>query len=180
MDSASTELEAEFSCVGDIFKTSDCSGDNDDEQPIAAAIASLTPPFSTGANANFLRDDALLVVVTITDEDECPSHPNCNETSDGAATVLFDDLVAIKGDVRRMVYLGISGGLPDGCTTQNGGTAGFYGNADPAVLTNKVAQRFIDEDRGVAWDLCDGQLQDGLTEAIQVIEQACQEFPPID
>ena len=179
MDSASSALDAEFSCVGDIYKASDCSGDNDDEQPIGAAIASLTAPFSTGANAGFLRDDALLVVVTITDEDECPTFPNCNDTSNAKATELYDSLVAVKGDVRKMVYLGIGGGLPNGCPATGAG-AGFYGAADPAILTDRVSQLFIAENRGVSWDLCDGQLANGLTEAIQVIEQACQDFPDID
>ncbi|MCP4447874.1 MAG: hypothetical protein GY811_21440 [Myxococcales bacterium] len=179
MNSSSTALDAEFSCVGDIYKTSDCSGANDDEQPIGAAIASLTPPFSTGENSGFLRDDALLVVVTITDEDECPTFPDCNDTSDAKATEIFNSLAGVKGDVRKMVYLGIGGGLPDGCPDTGVG-AGAYGGAAPAILTNKVSQLFISESRGVSWDLCDGQLEDGLTEAIQVIEQACQDFPDID
>ena len=172
MDSASGALEDEFSCVGDIYKASDCSGDNDDEQPIGAAIASLSAPFSTGENAG------LLVVVTITDEDECPTFPNCNDTSDTKATEIFDSLVAVKGDVRKMVYLGIGGGAA-GCP-DSGAEAGAYGAADPAVLTNKISQLFVGEERGVTWDLCDGRLEDGLTEAIEVIEQACRDFPIID
>ncbi len=179
MDSASSALDAEFGCVGDIYKASNCSGDNDDEQPIGAAIASLTPPFRNGANAGFLRDDALLVVVTITDEDECPSFPNCNDTSNAKAMELYNAMVGIKGDVRKMVYLGIGGGLPNGCP-ESGAGAGVYGAADPAILTDKVSQLFIGDNRGVSWDLCDGRLEDGLTEALQVIEQACRDFPDID
>lgn len=174
MTSESSALTTEFSCVGDIDQTNTCTGDNDDEQPIAAAIASLTPPESTGANANFLRDDALLVVVTITDEDECPAHlTNCNDTSDATAKGIYDDLVAIKGDVRKMVYLGISGGT-SGCAN------GVYGSAAPAPLVSKIVSLFVAEDRGVAWNLCDGKLENGLVEALSVIEQACRELPQID
>lgn len=175
MDSSSSALETEFSCVGDIQKLNSCDVDNEDEQPIAAAIASLTAPYSTGDNAGFLRDDALLVIVTITDEDECAAYPGCDDTSDAKAQDIYNQMVAIKGDVKRMVYLGIGGG-PGGCSNP----PGVYGQAKPAVLTNKISSLFVDQDRGVTWDLCDGQLEAGLTEAIQVIEQACNDFPEID
>ena len=178
IDSSSTALEAEFSCVGDILPPTTCQGDNEDEQPIAAAVASLSAPFSTNENAGFLRDDALLVVVTITDEDECSDFPGCNDTSDARAMALYNSLVATKGDVRKMVYLGIGGGLGPG--TPEDCPSGTYGSADGAILTNKVANLFIASDRGVAWDLCVGQLEDGLTAAMAVIESACDDFPPID
>jgi hypothetical protein len=178
IDSSSTALEAEFSCVGDIQLPTTCPADNEDEQPIGAAVASLNPPFSTNQNAGFLRDDALLVVVTITDEDECVDFPGCGDPSDAKATTLYNSLVAIKGDVRKMVYLGIGGGLGPG--TPPATCNGTYGSADGAILTNKVANLFIAQERGVAWDLCDGQLEDGLTEAMAVIESACNDFPPID
>lgn len=175
MTSASSSLDAEFSCVGDIYTSSNCSGDNDDEQPIAAAVASLTSPFSGNENLGFLRDDALLVVVTITDEDECPAHvSNCNDTSNNKATEIYNQMVAIKGDVKKMVYLGIGGGLPNGCSN------GAYGDAAPAILTNKIANLFVTQERGVSWDLCDGALEDGLTAAIEVIEKACEDFPEIE
>jgi hypothetical protein len=164
MTSESTALNDEFACVGDIFQGDvNCSGNNDDEQPISAAVASLSPPFIDGANAGFLREDALLVVVAITDEDEQP-------TPDRSAREVFDSLVAIKGDVQRMVFLGIGGA--SNCT-------GFYGTANQANKLIDVTNMFIAERRGVFWDLCIGQLEDGLTEAMEVIAQACDELPPI-
>jgi hypothetical protein len=166
MDSSSTALLDEFECVGDIYHASECTGDNDDEQPASAAAASLEPPtITTGANAGFLRDDALLVVIAITDEDEQPV-----PASDAQA--VFNRLVATKGDVQRMVFLGIGGGT-GGCAE------GAYGSADEATLLRQITQLFIDAQRGVWWDLCAGNLEDGLTEAMEVIEQACDEFPPI-
>jgi hypothetical protein len=174
MDSASTTLEQEFACAGDLYRINQCSGDNDDEQPLRAAIASLTPPYSTGQNTGFLREDALLVVVAITDEDECADAPDCADKSAARAQAFFDELSALKGDPKKMVLLGIGGGLPDGCT------AGSYGAADPATLLHAVTQLFVAEQRGVWWDLCQGQLEDGLTEAIGVIDQACYDFPQID
>jgi hypothetical protein len=76
-----------------------------------------------------------------------------------------------------MVFLGIGGGVPNGCLEGDGGT---YGTAKPAQKLYDVTQRFIAEERGVWWDLCQGRLQDGLTEALNVIEQACDEFGGVD
>ena len=163
MNSSDPDLVAEFACVGDIDSSaSQCSGDNDDEQPASTAAASLEPPASTGPNAGFLRDDALLVVVAITDEDEQPSPT-------ASAQQVHDRLVATKGDVKKLVFLGIGG--ESSCN-------GAYGTADQATLMREVADLFIAEGRGVFWDLCTGQLEDGLDDAMAVIEQACSEFPP--
>lgn len=164
MTSDSPNLQQEFACVGNI-DSSDmlCSGDNDDEQPASSAAASMEEPWRSGANAGFLRDDALLVVIAITDEDEQPV-PGMD------ANGVYNRLIAIKGgDVKRMVFLGIGGG--SSCT-------GAYGTADEAVMTKQLTQLFIDQERGVFWDLCQGQLEDGLTQAMAVIEQACDEFIP--
>lgn len=168
MTSASSALNAEFSCVGDIYKTFNCSGDNDDEQPASAAIAALTTYHGSGQpNEGFLRDDALMVVVAITDEDEQPAPTN------KSAMELYNEMVAIKGDVKRIVFLGIGGG-PGGCDP------GTYGQADEATKLRALTDRFIAAERGVFWDLCQGRLEDGLIDAMEVIEQACDEFPPIE
>ena len=168
MESSSPDLEREFTCVGDLYVPSNCQDSeapDDDEQPAAAALASLTPPFSTDTNAGFLRDDALLVIVGMTDEDEFNDTP---------AQEIYDALVAVKGDVRRMVFYGIGGEPPDGCTN------GTYGSATAATKLRAITQLFEDENRGVWKDICVGDLVDGLDDAFQVIEQACEEFPPVD
>lgn len=160
MDSTSTALVEEFQCVGDVSSAgTNCSGDNDDEQPASAAAAALE-----GMNAGFLRDNALLVIVAITDEDEQP-------TPNQSAQEVYDRLVAIKGgDVNRMVFLGIGGA--SNCD-------GAYGAADEATKLKNITQLFIDQGRGVFYDLCLGDLEQGLTEALTTIESACQDFGPI-
>lgn len=168
MSSGDPDLTTEFACVGNVDSSlSTCSGDNDDEQPASAAAASMEEPAASGANLGFLRDDALLVVVAITDEDEQPTPGPTDAQS------VYDRLVAIKGDVKRMVFLGIGGG-PGGCPD-----GGSYGTADEATTTIALTNLFIAEERGVFWNLCVGQLEDGLTEAMEVIEQACDDFVPI-
>ena len=166
---APADVKAEFRCVGQIDRVEGsadltvgtCSGDNDDERPTQAAIAALQP----GVNEGFLRDDAVLVVIAVTDEDE-HTIPTRN------AQQLYDQLVAAKGDVKDMVFLGIGGG-PGGCSNQ---CPDNYGSADEARKLRNVTDLFIAEDRGVFWNLCDGDLGSGLAEALEVIEQACDDF----
>jgi hypothetical protein len=141
MESDSSNLVGEFRCVGDIWDDDrECSGDNDDEQPASAAAASLEPPWNApdGPNHGFLRSDALLIVIAITDEDEQP-------LPDATAAEVFERIVAVKGDVKEIVFLGI-GGTRD--------CVGPYGNADEAVKLKQVTDMFAAEDRGIFWDLC--------------------------
>jgi hypothetical protein len=162
-------VKAEFRCVGQIDRvqgTADltvgtCSGNNDDERPTQAAIAALQP----GVNPGFLREDAILVVIAVTDEDE---HTIPNQS----AQAMYDALVAAKGDVKDMVFLGIGGG-PGGCTDQ---CPANYGSADAARKLHALTDLFIAQDRGVWWNLCDGDLGSGLAQALDVIEQACDDF----
>jgi hypothetical protein len=164
MESSSTALVDEFKCVGDIDSTGTmCSGSNDDEQPASAAAASIEPAFVGPGmpNAGFLRDNALLVVVAITDEDEQPV-PN------RTAQQVYDRLVATKGDVKKMVFLGIGGA--QSCN-------GAYGSADNATKLKEITNLFIGQQRGVFWDLCQGNLDQGLALALQTIDQACRELP---
>lgn len=166
IDSSSASLVDEFKCVGDIDSSDmQCSGSNDDEQPATSATAALEPTFMGPGQPNegFLRDDAVLVVIAITDEDEQPT-PGAN------AQEIYDRLVAVKGDVKKMVFLGIGGA--SNCD-------GAYGSADHAELLEEVTGKFIAQQRGVFWDLCQGNLDQGLTQALAVIESACEDFGPI-
>jgi hypothetical protein len=166
IDSTSPNLNAEFACVGDLYLDDiNCSGSNDDEQPASAAAASLEPPYSTGPNLGFSRADALLVIVAITDEDEQP-------TPNRTAQEVYDRLVATKGgDPKRIVFLGIGG---------SSSCDGAYGSADPADKLHAITDLFILQDRGVWWDLCVGNLEDGLDEAFEIISRACDELEPIE
>jgi hypothetical protein len=87
---------------------------------------------------------------------------------------LHDDLVATKGDVQKMVFLGIGG--------QTAGCPNIYGDTEGAATKlHELTDLFIAQDRGVWWDLCaQGPLQDGLDEALTVIEQACDDFGGVD
>lgn len=188
MDFDSTALEQEFACVANVY-TGDydpdgvynevCTGSmEDEERPIKTAIEALTTFAAAGQpNEDFLRDDALLVVVAISDEDEERARFTELEAPEYAQE-LYDGLVAAKGEVGRMVFLGIGGGPPEnegesgGCTSAEGA----YGEADEAAVIRLTTELFIAEERGVFWDLCQGSIEDGLAQAMDIVESICTQI----
>lgn len=80
-----------------------------DEKGLAAAYAALTPPLVNAENAGFLRPEARLFVVYVTDEED--SSPMSVQT-------YVDGFTAIKGgDPSRVYHAAIAGPVPLGCFT---------------------------------------------------------------
>lgn len=173
IDSRSPSMEEEFACVGNMHgeddagygSVSSCTGSgSDNEHPATAAMYAIEAAAAGTANAGFLRDDSVLVVFAMTDEDEQP------ERGPGPldADAIFERIVAAKGDPRAVAFLGV-GGATD-CD-------GVYGRADEAVLLKETTARFAAFDRGLFWDLCGGNLQEGLARVVELIQRACEELP---
>jgi hypothetical protein len=81
---------------------------------------------------------------------------------------IYDRFAAlVNDDPRRMVFVGAAGS--EECR-------GTYGDAEEAEDMQELVGLFADHDRGVFWDLCEGRLEDGLSEAFRVIENACNEL----
>lgn len=175
MSSNSPALVAEFACVtdfsangymgnADMCLDSGAFGD-DDEQPGLTAARSVSPPAIGNENSGLLREDALLFIVAITDEDE--------EVVDAASVQeIYDTIVAAKGgDVERVVYLGIAG---------DSNCEGPYGSANNATQSKALTQLFVDQGRGVFWDLCQGDLPTAFESTIEtIVDSACQQLPPV-
>jgi len=174
MVSTSPNLEAEFSCVSHVSPTGyenmpdQCIDDgdfaDDDEQPALAAAESVSAVNLAGVNAGFVRDDAILFVVTITDEDE--------ELADvGSAQEIYNRIIAAKGgDVSSVVYMGVAG---------NSICNGPYGTALDAVVSKQVASLFAAQGQGLFWDLCQGSLEDAFQTAIStIVDDTCERFTP--
>lgn len=179
------ELDEQFSCVvqlplqdealevkggtngGCNSQPDTCSDEEDeDEQPAWTAAKSLDPGVT--ANAGFARDDALLLVITITDEDEALVGP-------GDAGQIHDAIVAAKGDAARVVFLGIGG--------DEGGCNSAYGDDEvkDSVVLRQVAESF--GERGLYRDLCKKNGPDPIAIAFEealttVVDAACTHFNP--
>ncbi len=176
MSSDSPNLDAEYACVMDLSNSGymgiphQCQDSgalkDDDEQPAQAASAAISPPAVDNENAGFLQDDAILFVVAMTDEDE----ELIDDVGDPITPQdIVDRFVAAKGTIDNVVFLGIGG--DSNCN-------GPYGSAKNAQNLKAVTQIFIDADRGLFWDLCQGNLEQAFAEAIQLVDQACEEIIP--
>lgn len=171
MTSSSPELLAEFSCVTNLTNagynaTLDMCQDagelkDDDEQPALTAAASVSPAAIAAANSGFLRDDAVLWVIAITDEDEEGFGPDAQ----GIAQQLID----AKGDINDIVFLGVGG---------KSSCEGPYGSADQANLLRSVTEQFEAANRGIFWDLCQGDLPAAFAAALPLVDDACVNFVP--
>ena len=168
MTSASDQLAAEYACVTDLTETGymgmpdACSGSDDDEAPGNTAADAVVD--ALGQNSGFLRDDAVLLVVAITDEDERPVPEQTTQQ-------IADKLIAAKGTLNNVVFLGIGGSQL---------CEGPYGTAIPATGLQQLAGFFEGADRGLFWDLCDGDLTAAFQAAIEVVDTACVDFEDVE
>jgi hypothetical protein len=169
MVSTSPDLLGEYGCVTELSKNGwmgmpdGCSGSNDDEQPANTAADVVSEPAVSMQNAGFVRNDAVLFIVAITDEDEKP-------VPAATAQEVADKIVAAKGTIDNVVFLGI-GGAAD--------CEGPYGGADDAAFLREITTIFVDADRGLFWDLCQGDLEGAFQAALATIDSACEDFVPV-
>lgn len=169
MSSTSPGLLGEYQCAtqfttaGYMGQEDDCSGDNDDEQPANTAADVVSDPAASNENAGFVRSDAVLFVVAITDEDEQP-------TPQRSPQEIADRLIAAKGTIDNVVFLGIGG---------DSSCDGPYGSADEASQLREVAEIFEAANRGLFWDLCQGDLEGAFAAALQIVDSACADFEPV-
>jgi hypothetical protein len=172
MVSSSPALAAEFACATELPFMAGFSGADDtcedslddDEQPAYTAATVVSAPFVDAENMGFVRPDAVLMIVAITDEDEALVDAN-------DALEIYDKIVAAKGgDVNAIAFMGVAGGSD--CD-------GAYGSANDATVEQAIAQLFEQQGRGMFWDLCQGQLEVGFQMFIQtVVDSACMDFVP--
>ena len=166
MVSTNPALETEYACVMELTPSGyegmpdGCSGSNDDEQPANTAADAVS--LVGGQNAGFLRDDAVLLVVAMTDEDEKPLPA-------ASAQEVANKIIDAAGGINNVVFLGIAGASD--CD-------GPYGSADDAAFLREITQVFIDANRGLFWDLCGGNLEQAFQSVVDVVDVACQEFEP--
>lgn len=131
-------------------------------------------------NPGFVRDDALLGVVILTDEDDCSfrtTSGNVIEALDGcaaapgvpAAADFLTSLDTIKGDRGRWAAAVIA--AQTACTSS-------FGDAVEGVRLKQFAQ--AGGTNVVFGDICAGNLQGALMQALDSFQAACDNFPPID
>lgn len=158
------DLEAAFACAGQVG----VEGEHD-ERPIQALELALGDELAAGCNAGFLRDDALLVVVIITDEeDDHTTLQGKPQGSPGDPLDWFASLVARKGVESNVAVLTIIGGLPQNeCPFPTGS------GAEDSPRLREFTQMFT---HGSLGDVCAWSYGPFFTQAVEVIESACDGF----
>lgn len=155
------DIQAKFECAAHLGS----AGDNT-ERPVASAEQALSDAFNDpgGCNDGFLRDDALLVVVVITDEDDY--------TSPGTAAERHQAFLSLKNDQEdNIVWLGIlkSPGHPPECDPNLNGPANRL-----VELTNLFENGFVG-------DICQNDFSPFFADAVGLIGEAfgdCKPIPP--
>jgi hypothetical protein len=162
---AADDLPAAFDCAARVG-----IGGSVDERPIDAALAALDPANNApgGCNEGFARDDALLLLVIITDEDDAPELDPGIDGSTGDPPQWFDALVAARGGVEsNIVVLGVTGRpAPNACGAES---------AEPATRLLELVQSFT---YGLAVDVCSADYAPHFDDALAIIELACDGFVP--
>ena len=86
------------------------------ERGLEAARMALSEPNLTGANAGFLREDALLAIIIVSDEEDGGSEDDAPAQDPVSAYV--DHFLSLKGgDPARVNFSAIAGDIPNGCTS---------------------------------------------------------------
>jgi hypothetical protein len=163
LDSSQVGLETAFSCIAEVGTLG-----NPLEAPVDAMLASIGPSLvgPGGCNEDFLRDDAILVVTLIGDEDD--------GVSSGEPAVWRDSLVQAKGGSdTSIVFLGLIGGEP----TAGASVSCADGESpDPAPRLQSLIRSFS---YGTVGDICAADYAPFFAQAVSVIDTACDDFTPI-
>lgn len=166
---------------GDTFSCAAQVGDQGPglEMPLAVIKQAFSERVADGTNAAFRRDDALLAIVVLTDEDDCSYEQSvtfglteiqCQANLEPVSTYkTFLD--GVTGGPGRWALAVIAGPGPGQCESE------FGSAAEATRLKNLVGQVGAN---GVVSSICSGDLTGALQQALETFDTACQGFPPVD
>ncbi len=185
------DLAAAFTCMG----SRGFMGPGD-EQTMDSLLAAIGPQLGAGAcNEGFLRDDAILVVTIITDEEDSPMDNSAAPPLDGSCSPADSDpnsagdpaswgsaVVAAKdGNEDAVVVLSLIGdcdmaGTCPGIALENPlDPLGSVSGAEPAPRLRQFTETF---GYGSVGPVCADDYAPFFESAVSVIESACDDFVP--
>jgi hypothetical protein len=165
-DDAQSDGATTFECMANLYDG------NNPELVMDGMLAALQPGIvgAGGCNDGFLRDDAVLVVTFITDEED-------DMESLGDPTSWHDDLLARKGgNETAIVVLGLVGdtGLPGAVGPPDsipGSTGGEY---SPRLIAFAESWGM----RGLWGSVCSPDYGPFFADAVALVDTACDEYEP--
>jgi hypothetical protein len=164
LDETEPDLAGKFSCIAQVG----ISGSGDEIQAQAGYHAISPAMNAAGAcNEGFIRDDALLVVVIITDENDAPDCVpllGCLGGSEGDPPDWFQKFSQYKSGIQEnIVMLALVGDADNPC------------GADNCTRLIALTNWFFN---GSVGDICAPSYESFFNDAISVISDACENFTP--
>jgi hypothetical protein len=157
------DLSVKFPCIAQVGTSG-----SPIEQPVTATIAALDPAKAGpgGCNEDFLRDDAILVVVILTDDP--PYNPDFDDAHPMTDTSgWYDAVIAAKnGDPQAMVVIGFIPWSDISCV--------------PLSLESPNLIGFVDSfgEQGVKASICEPDFGPIFAQTVETIVTTCENFDP--
>lgn len=160
------DLSTSFQCAAQVG-TSGAAG----ERPMNALEAAIGPGLNAegACNEGFIRDNALLVVVVITDEADGPGDPDL-VSSTGDPASWYQSVLDAKGGIAENAAALVLTNYVDGPCPPGG-----FGSDDGVNLVNFAG---LFGENGFVAGICEPDYGPSFTQATAVIEQACENFIP--
>ncbi|WP_052548267.1 hypothetical protein [Enhygromyxa salina] len=150
-------LAPKFECIANVGE----DGDSDEYMGDALIALLAEGQLNTGCNANFLRPDAMLIIVMLTDE---------NDSSSTNENQWFQAVVDAKGTEENVVVLSLIWDQSfNNCDNAFSETDGYQIEAFTEMFTNNAVG-----------NICDDSYAGFFASAIPTIESACDNFEPIE
>ena len=159
---ADPDLEDRFACAARVGQSG-----NGSELPITAAVTALSDPLQVAGacNEGFLRDDAVLVFTFISDD---PPSAAEDDATAGIAQEWYDALVAAKGgNADAIVVAGLMLWDDTTCHAFDVPTPPFIELVD------------LFGERGIKASVCELDYAAVFSDAVSIIDQACDDFGPV-
>ncbi len=163
---------ATFSCAAQVGANGPA-----DEMPLAAMHQTFGDRMADGTNAGFHRDDALLAIVILTDEDDCSYEQSVTL---GLGQSLCSDMMEPVDTYKNFLdtYTGAAGRWAVAVIAGVTDCSSDFGGAQEAKRLKQFAG--LAGTNGVVSSICEADLSIGLQDALDTFDSACQSFPPID
>lgn len=174
IEKADPDPAATFSCVATVG-----TGGPSDEMPLSAMRDAFEERIADGSNVGFLRPDALLGIVMLTDENDCSYEQSvtlnfgeslCESQMEPVGNYV-DFLNTFTGSPQRWATAVIAGAGPGACSSP-------LGDADEATRLIQFVQQT--GANATMSSICEGNLAVGLQDALTVFNSACDDFEPIE
>jgi hypothetical protein len=149
-------LATKFECIANVGE------DGDSDEYMGDALINLLQEgqLNTGCDANFIRDDAMLIIVMLTDE---------NDSSSTNENQWFQAVVDAKGSEENVVVLSLIWDEGNNnCDNAFSEATGYQIEAFTEMFTNHAVG-----------NICDNSYAGFFSSAIPTIESACENFEPI-